>query len=288
MPNNIFLKDISIASWDFVKKLDSAQFYTHLRKNTRKIQAEYIRRTMNLLNKTPINELITKLGNKIEILVLVDENDQPYRNNFGQWSSEFRQDYMNYDRLPESKERMIFCRITLSLLEDSMGNIVVSRRSPHKSHPNMLELSGGHVSVWYWYLETCIKELDEELQYTPSSLWKPERLFKYREIFPDKKPWVQGRWYIVTTYRVKIPWAWILRHNTDEITELITMTPNELLDAIRSKNKDYLFEQDHAYFYLEYLKSRLPAYIDIISQGQANLSHNLTQLDTFPEEERQI
>lgn len=285
MSNKLQLRDDTTLSSDSIKDLDADVYYMHLRTNISEIQKKYVKWAMGILDGEVTEETIREFGSKIEVLPLVDENDKPYRNNSGLWSSEFRQDYMNYDSLPESKERTIISRVTLFILEDNDGNIIVSRRSPNKSHPNMLEIPGGHVTVWYDYLETCIKELEEELKYTPDSLSEWDRLFKFRNSSPDPKPGTYGRWTIMTIYRAKVPSIDSLKPLVAEIAELITMSPLELLNAIKSKKDNYKFEVNHAFMYLEYLKNRLPERIYDISQEQMKLSHTLTLLELFSSQE---
>ncbi len=280
------LKDIIVSNVDSLKNLEANKFYEYLRNHIQEIQNRYAQEIMNIVDKESTETMVKTLWSNIEALALVDENDAFYRNTDGLWASEFRQNYANYHLLPEAKEYPIFKRVVLFILEDSVGNIIVSRRSPSKSHPNILEIPWGHVSVGYGYLETCKKELEEELGFVSQSLSESERLFKFRSTAPDPKPKTHGRWVIMTTYRVNIPSIDSLSPDASEIAELITMNPMELFLKIQSNDEAYRFDSNHACQYLEYLKMRLPNKIQDILIEQKKYSHLLTKIDTFSSEEK--
>jgi hypothetical protein len=266
---------------DFLKSLVSYEFYEYLRNNIIEIQKRYARGIMDIVGWLSTEETIKEFWSKIEVLPLVDENDTYYRNTAGFWASEFRQDYTNYQILPESRERAIFCRVTLFIIEDINGNIIVSRRGSKKSHPNMLEVPWGHVSVGYGYLETCIKEMDEELKYVPESISESDRLFKFRNIVPISEPWTQGRGNIIVVYKIQVPWVDFLSPDKNEISEFVAMRPEELLASIGNQNDSSRFDPNHAYLYLEYLKTGLSKNIRSIESEQQKLRHTLTKIDTF-------
>lgn len=140
MDTHAYIREFIDDKNTFLKKLEAHEFYEYLRNNIDQIQKRYARGVIDIIDGFSTEAIIKKLGNKIETLPLVDENDGYYRNLDGFWASEFRQDCVNYRILPESRERTIFCRITLFIIEDMNGNILVSRRSSYKSHPNMLEI----------------------------------------------------------------------------------------------------------------------------------------------------
>lgn len=127
------LRDIPVDKSSLLKSMSPDDFYLYLRDNVEEIQKRYTQRCKDILSGTTDKD-------SVELVVIVDENDQYYKNKDGYWASEFRHDFMRYHLLPESKERTIFCRVALFLLEDEQGNIIVSRRSSNKSNPNKLEI----------------------------------------------------------------------------------------------------------------------------------------------------
>ena len=286
MNTNVRLKEFVASDIEHLKSLDAPAYYEFLRNNIDEIQKRYAKGAMDIVDRVSTEDIIKELGSKIEALVIVDENDEYYRNKDGFWASEFRQDYTNYPTLPDSKERTVFCRVTLSVLEDMEGNVIVSRRSPNKTHPNMLEIPGGHVSVGHEYLETCIREMEEELGFTPESVSESDRIAKFRGLTPGPKPGTHGRGTMMTIYRVKTPGIEFLKPDNAEIAELITMTPEDLLACIQKNDEGNKFDANHACMYLEYLKTRLPNRIDEITQSQEKLGHTLTKIDTFSKDEK--
>ena len=286
MNKNTRLEELITNDKDSLKNLAAYEFYEYLRNDVIEIQKKYARGIVDIVDWFSTEEAIKELWNKIEVLPLVDENDEFYRNSNGLWASEFRQDYINYQSLPESRERTIFCRVTLFIIEDISGNIIVSRRSSKKSHPNMLEIPWGHVSVGYGYLETWVKEMDEELKYIQESLSEKDRLFKFRNILPALEPWTQGRGNIIVVYKTRIPSVDFLSPDKNEISEFVVLGPEELLKSIENQSNAHRFDSNHAYLYLEYLKTRLPQDTISIESEQQKIDHTLTKIDTFSMEEK--
>lgn len=70
---------------------------------------------------------------EIEILMLVDENDEPLKDNDGVYVAEFRGNW--YDEsysLDGNIDKQAFCRAAMFLLEDSEGNVLVPERAKGK------------------------------------------------------------------------------------------------------------------------------------------------------------
>gem|GEM_PF-6346991 len=120
--------------------MDADTFFQHLRAQVPEIQARYVRNAMNILDGKTIEAELEKLGSKVEPLILVDEEDIPYRNKDGWWASEFRKDCIDYGSLPESVERTILGRVVMFILEDNQGNIIITKRASGKSHPGVWEV----------------------------------------------------------------------------------------------------------------------------------------------------
>ena len=117
-------------------------------------------------------------------------------------------------------------------------------------------------------METCRKEIEEELDFKGITLSEKDRLFKMRSSVPSPKPGRHGRGTVMVTYRARVPSQSRLKPDPSEISELITMTPEELLCTIQNKDKKREFEANHAYMYLEYLKLRLPGDLRTIIEEQ--------------------
>ncbi len=91
---------------------------------------------------------------------------------------------------------------------------------------------------------------------------------------------------MITAHRVQVPSVDALSPDKEEISELITMTPEELLSRMQSKDEAFEFDTNHAYMYLEYLKTRLPERENEIVQEQQKLKHSLVQIDAFSKDEK--
>lgn len=217
------------------------------------IRRKYVTRACALTDDALIDDTITRLWSDLEPLLVVDEDDYPMKTPSGDEMIAFRKD-IEMSEFPEfEKGKTLFCRASLFILEDASGNIVVSRRSMNKSHPGKLEIAGGHAVLFDSYLTTVFRELKEELSFDAPewSITENDRIAKYRVSH-------QGKWKIISAYRVKILDKSLLRPDPNEIQDLAVFTPEELFHAIHAQyawnaaNGDFF--DSHAFCYLEYLE----------------------------------
>ncbi len=237
---------------------DRESFYAGVKNRTAELQTQYIKQVFALIDLNDIEQKRIDLWSKIEPLIIVDENDIPFQDGSGWWTTEFRKDFGNITSIPESRERSLFCRIALFIIEDTAGNIIVSRRSLKKSSPGELEMAGWHVTAGDSYLETIYKEVEEELDYKipAGSLTEDGRLFKYRNFTPWDEQY-KWKWNMVTVYNITVPSIEAIKFDPAEIEELIVLNKEELFEAISTGSLNwatYKFAPHHAYWYLEYLE----------------------------------
>ncbi len=139
-----------------------------------------------------------------ELMDLVDENDQVIGTI---WRSE-------YDRMV--KEKLGYIRAADMFIQNKKGELWIPKRTADKRiAPNGLDYSvGGHVESGSNYLETVIKETEEELNLqlkeediTFLKKFKPGTVAYFREVFlyqSDKSPdfnradFVSARWITPT------------------------------------------------------------------------------------------
>lgn len=280
------LKDIA-KTVGIVWNESKEDFYTQVKAKITSAQTEYVRQVFSILDTKEAEQKIKDLWSKIEPLIIVDENDVPYKDKSGWWSTEFRKDFWDIWALPESKEKPIFCRIALFVIEDNQGNIIVSRRSMNKSHPGELEMAGWHVTAGDSYLETIYREVWEELKYIipENSLTEESRLFKYRNF----TPWENGnKWKgnILTVYNIQVPSIDSLKYDPEEISELIVLTKQDLFEALSTgylNGEEYKFASNHAYRYLEFLEQNHGIDTKAVRQKMAEngVMKNRTKMQTF-------
>ena len=84
--------------------------------------------------------------------------------------------FVSYD---EAIEKEMIRRASVVFLFDEQGNLLVQKRSAHISKPLQLDKSvGGHVDEGETYLETAVREMEEELGL--SAILLTEVMLSYR------------------------------------------------------------------------------------------------------------
>lgn len=284
------LKDIA-KTVGIVWNENKENFYAQVKAKISSAQIEYVKQVFSILDTKEVEQKIKDLWSKIEPLIIVDENDIPYKDESGWWSTEFRKDFWDILTLPESKEKPIFCRIALFVIEDKQGNVIVSRRSMNKSHPGELEMPGWHVTAGDSYLETIYREVFEELKYTipQNSLSEKNRVLKYRNFTPweNENKW---KWNILTVYNIQVPTIDALTFDPEEIEELKVLTKQDLFEAISTgylNGEKYTFASHHAYRYLEFLEKNYGMDTRKVRQEMEKngVMKNRTKLETFSNQE---
>lgn len=145
-----------------------------------------------------------------EILDLVDEND----NIIGTINRS------ESNRLVS--EKLGFIRATDMFIKNSNGLLWIPKRTPHKTiAPNGLDYScGGHVTSGDDYDSTMIKEIEEELNFTPD----PNKLHYITKMPPNVTPYFRAI-YIYDSDETP-------NYNPDDFVSSEWMTPNELMEVL--------------------------------------------------------
>ena len=121
-------------------------------------------------------------------------------------------------------EKLGYIRATDMFIRNSHGEVWIPKRTAHKTiAPNGLDYScGGHVSSGDGYDDTMVREMEEELNFTPD----PARLRFIAKMPPTSTPYFRAI-YIYDSDETP-------QFNPDDFVSAEWMAPKELLELLAS------------------------------------------------------
>ena len=122
------------------------------------------------------------------------------------------------------REKLGYIRAVDMFIKNSKGQLWVPTRTPHKKiAPNGLDYScGGHVSAGDGYDDTILREVEEELNFTPD----PQKLHYVIKMPPAATPYFRAI-YIYESNDTP-------NYNPDDFTSSEWIDPDELLTKLES------------------------------------------------------
>lgn len=237
--------------------LTSSEFFVKLCASLPEIRVSYAEKVRGIIDKESVEHFLKNEPDETEILMLVDKQDEPYKDNDNVYTAEFRGNW--YDEsyiLDDAISEQVYCRAAMFILEDENGNIIVPERAKGKWGAWLLSIAWGHVTNGDNHLETCLREAAEELSYNPDISKKtPVLVGKFRRNAPWNQIDSRKAWQILSVYVLATRNIEDVKFDTKEIASMSVFTKKQLFEKLTSNITWFI--PFHAYSYLNYLEMML-------------------------------